>query len=127
MIGELGPLEAEVMDHAWKHNGPITVRDVVDSIGARQGLAYTTIMTVMERLADKGFMQRRKVGRAYSYHPKLSREEYSARLLRSVFAASKDRRSVLLGFVKSVNKNDLEELERLVRQAQRQAKSRRRP
>lgn len=124
--GELGPLEAEIMDHAWKRAGPLTVREVVDSVGARHGLAYTTVMTVMERLSSKGFLLRRKVGRAYLYEPRLSRDDYSAALVRSVLAASGDRRSVLLGFVRSVKEEDLKELERLIRKAQREKGSERR-
>ena len=125
--GELGPLEAEIMDHAWKRSGPVTVREVVDSVGARHRLAYTTVMTVMERLSNKGFLIRRKVGRAYSYEPRLSRDDYSAGLVRSVLAASRDRRSVLVGFVRSVKEDDLKELERLVKQAQREGRRRRSP
>ncbi|HEX6580514.1 MAG TPA: BlaI/MecI/CopY family transcriptional regulator [Actinomycetota bacterium] len=126
LIGELGPLEAEIMDHAWKRGDPVTVREVVDSVGVRNGLAYTTVMTVMERLSTKGFLVRRKVGRAYSYKTRVSRDDYSAALVRSVLAASKDRRSVLLGFVRSVKEDDLKELERLVKQAQREGRSGRR-
>jgi predicted transcriptional regulator len=114
------------MDYAWSRGGSVTVRQVAASIRSRQPLAYTTVMTVMERLARKGFLDRRKVGRAYSYQPRISRDDYSAVLVRSVLAASKDRRSVLLGFVKSIKPDDLDELERLVRQAQRDTKSRRR-
>lgn len=119
LIGELGPLEAEIMDLAWRRGAPLTVRDAVDSVGARHRLAYTTVMTVMQRLSKKGFLVRMKAGRAYAYEPRLSREDYSAGLVRSVLAASKDRTSVLLGFVRSVPERDLKELERLVKQAQR--------
>ena len=126
LVGELGPLEAEIMDHAWTRDEPVTVREVVDSVGVRHDLAYTTVMTVMERLSTKGFLVRRKVGRAYSYKARLSRDDYSAALVRSVLAASKDRRSVLLGFVRSVKEDDLKELERLVKQAQREGRSGRR-
>ena len=76
LIGELGPLEAEIMDHAWTRDEPVTVREVVDSVGVRHDLAYTTVMTVMERLSTKGFLVRRKVGRAYSYKTRLSRDDY---------------------------------------------------
>ena len=126
LIGELGPLEAEVMDHVWTRGDPVTVREMVDSVGVRNNLAYTTVMTVMERLSTKGFLVRRKVGRAYSYRARLSRDDYSTALVRSVLAASRDRRSVLLGFVRSVKEDDLKELERLVKQAQREGRSGRR-
>jgi predicted transcriptional regulator len=126
LLGELGPLEAEIMGYAWKRGGPVRVREVVDTVGTRHDLAYTTVMTVMERLAKKGFLARRKVGRAYAYEARLSRDDYSARLVRSVIAAAGDRRSVLLGFVRSVREDDLNELERLVRQARRERRNRRR-
>ena len=126
LIGELGPLEAEIMDHVWTQGDPVTVREMFDSVGVRNNLAYTTVMTVMERLSTKGFLVGGKVGRAYSYKARLSRDDYSAALVRSVLAASKDRRSVLLGFVRSVKEDDLKELERLVKQAQREGRSGRR-
>ncbi len=126
LTGELGPLEARIMEHAWRRGGSVTVREMVDAVGSRKHLAYTTVMTVMERLATKGFLGRRKIGRAYTYEPRISRDDYSAALVRSVLAASKDRRSVLLGFVRSMKEDDLEELERLVRGAQRERKSGRR-
>jgi predicted transcriptional regulator len=118
-FGELGPLEQIVMDHLWRAEAPVTVRDVFERVGKRRRLAYTTVMTVMNRLWRKGLLRRDKAGRAFAYQASTSREEYETRLVRRVLAEARDRRSVLLGFVRAVDEEDLAELERLVRQAQR--------
>jgi predicted transcriptional regulator len=67
----LGPLEAEVMRGIWAAGGPATVRDVLGPVNRkrREPLAYTTVMTVMSRLVDKGILRRRKEGRGYLYEP----------------------------------------------------------
>lgn len=65
----LGPLESEVMEIVWSAGAPVGVRRVVDQLNEsrRQHLAYTTVMTVMSRLADKGMLSRRREGRGYVY------------------------------------------------------------
>jgi predicted transcriptional regulator len=65
----LGPLESEVMHAVWRAVGPISVREVVDELndGRGQQLAYTTVMTVMSRLAEKDMLKRRHEGRGYVY------------------------------------------------------------
>ena len=65
----LGPLETEVMRALWASPSPVSVRDVLERLndGRRQPLAYTTVMTVMSRLADKGILHREMDGRGYVY------------------------------------------------------------
>jgi predicted transcriptional regulator len=65
----LGPLEREVMERLWAAGGPMNVRQVLDAINERRErpLAYTTVMTVMSRLADKGALKRQAAGRGYVY------------------------------------------------------------
>jgi predicted transcriptional regulator len=67
--GGFGPLEGEVMEVVWGAAGPVAVREVVDALndGRREPLAYTTVMTVMSRLAEKHRLTRRKEGRGYLY------------------------------------------------------------
>jgi len=67
----LGPLEAEVMAVLWRAEAPLTVREVVaDLNGGREApLAYTTVMTVMTRLARKRVLARSRRGRQYVYAP----------------------------------------------------------
>jgi predicted transcriptional regulator len=65
----LGPLEAQVMTVVWRAGGPMTVRDVLNKLNKdpRPNLAYTTVMTVMSRLAEKEVLRRRAEGRGYVY------------------------------------------------------------
>jgi predicted transcriptional regulator len=122
---ELGPLERAIMDHIWEQVRPVTVRELLDGVGARRDLAYTTIMTVTDRLWRKGLLSRKKTGRAFAYAARMTREDYSAGLAKRVLSAVNDRQSILLGFVRSVDERDLVELERLVKKAQHERRSRR--
>lgn len=65
----LGPLEAEIMEAVWRDEEPVAVRAVVDQLNSArtEPLAYTTVMTVMTRLAKKNVLRRRKAGRGYVY------------------------------------------------------------
>src|SRR6266536_2840020 len=67
----LGPLEAEVMAVLWQADGPVSVREVVDRLnsGRAAALAYTTVMTVLSRLAGKGILVRKQQGRGFVYTP----------------------------------------------------------
>ena len=67
----LGPLEAEVMQVLWPAGEPLSVRAVMDEMnrGRETPLAYTTVMTVMARLAEKEILTRQLHGRGYLYEP----------------------------------------------------------
>ena len=67
----LGPLEAEVMQVMWATDGRMSVRAVLDRLndGRDPALAYTTVMTVMARLAEKDILRRQLDGRGYVYEP----------------------------------------------------------
>jgi predicted transcriptional regulator len=67
----LGPLEAEVMQVLWSAGMPMDVRAVLDAMNERRStpLAYTTVMTVMARLAEKEILTRRRQGRGFVYEP----------------------------------------------------------
>ncbi|HLQ56897.1 MAG TPA: BlaI/MecI/CopY family transcriptional regulator [Streptosporangiaceae bacterium] len=69
--GTLGPLEAEVMAVAWRSDAPLSVRRTAEILNARRDppLAYTTVMTVMSRLARKGILARSRAGRSFVYMP----------------------------------------------------------
>ncbi len=75
--------------------GEATVREIRDRLAERRARAYTTIMTIMDRLARKGIVERRKAGRKYVYSPRLSAEEARAHALKQVlenfFGGSKER------------------------------------
>jgi predicted transcriptional regulator len=67
----LGPLEADAMEVLWTSATPMSVRDVLAKLNERgsEPLAYTTVMTVLTRLADKGILARVRDGRGYVYEP----------------------------------------------------------
>jgi predicted transcriptional regulator len=71
---DLAPLELDCMNTLWPI-GEGTVREIRDQLAPRLPRAYTTIMTIMDRLARKGIVERRKSGRAYIYRPTLSLED----------------------------------------------------
>jgi len=73
-ILDLAPLELECLSVLWPL-GEGTVRDIHRALAASRPRAYTTVMTIMDRLEQKGIVARRKVGRAFLYLPKLSAEE----------------------------------------------------
>jgi predicted transcriptional regulator len=70
----LGPLEAEVMAVLWQADAPLSVRDVVERLNAGRAapLAYTTVMTVLSRLAGKGILVREQQGRGFVYTPAMA-------------------------------------------------------
>lgn len=74
--------------------GEGTVREIRDRLAVRRPRAYTTIMTIMDRLARKGVVERRKSGRAYTYRPNLTADEARSQALAQVienfFAGSKE-------------------------------------
>ncbi|MGD0962874.1 MAG: BlaI/MecI/CopY family transcriptional regulator [Candidatus Acidiferrales bacterium] len=90
---DLAPLELECLNTLWPM-GEGTVREIRNRLAERLPRAYTTIMTIMDRLARKGIVERRKTGRAYVYRANLSAEEARAQALGQVvdkfFGGSKD-------------------------------------
>jgi BlaI family transcriptional regulator, penicillinase repressor len=73
-ILDLAPFELDCMNALWPL-GEATVKQVRESLMARRPRAYTTIMTILDRLAQKGIVARRKVGRAYLYRASLLASE----------------------------------------------------
>lgn len=80
---DLAPLELDCMNTLWPI-GEGTVRDIRDRLAERRPRAYTTIMTIMDRLTRKGIVERRKSGRAYIYRPHLTMEEARTQALSQV-------------------------------------------
>lgn len=92
------------MERLWAAGRPMLVREVVD--GLQRPLAYTTVMTVMDNLHRKGWLTRRREGRAWRYEPALSRESYTAQLMNDVLATSTDRAGALTRFVEEIEPDD---------------------
>jgi predicted transcriptional regulator len=118
--GVIGPLEQRVLDALWTRGTPGSVRDLTPDF---PDIAYTTLMTTLDRLHRKGLLDRTKAGRAFRYLPRLSRAEFestrAADALRHAIAEDGAAiRPLLSYFVQAVGDRDrdlLDELELLVR------------
>jgi predicted transcriptional regulator len=110
----LGPLESEIMDVVWDHN-QVTVRDVHGALEAKRPIAYTTVMTTLGRLADKGVLQRIEDQPAHRYRALISREQYASSTVKSVvdWLVSHFPDPTVAYFVDRVEKEDEEVIERL--------------
>ena len=70
----LGSLESQIMARLWETSQDLSVRDVCDALGPHHN--YKTVMTVLNRLVEKGLLERRLDGRAFWYHPRMSRPQF---------------------------------------------------
>ncbi|MBK5224960.1 MAG: BlaI/MecI/CopY family transcriptional regulator [Thermoleophilia bacterium] len=121
----LGDLEADIMELLWQKS-PASVRDVHESLAQTRPIAYTTAMTVMSRLAEKGILKREQHGRAYLYAPTQSREEFCSETISTVMRGLLGGfgEPVLSNFVETVGAEDagkLDELLRLIEQKKGEA------
>jgi predicted transcriptional regulator len=82
-ILDLAPLELDCMNALWP-SGEATVREIQQALRATRPRAYTTIMTILDRLAQKGVVERRKAGRAWVYRANLSTDEARAQAVSQV-------------------------------------------
>jgi predicted transcriptional regulator len=116
----LGPLEVAVLEILWAR-GESNVHHVVDRLG--RPLAYTTVMTTMDRLFKKGVLNRRKFDRAFLYAPRLSRSEWEHKragdFVAGFLSEAKPSRDLLIScLVEAVGQYDerlLDELEKKIR------------
>jgi BlaI family transcriptional regulator, penicillinase repressor len=119
----LGDLERDVMAIVWNH-GEISVRDACEKLGST--VAYTTVMTTMDRLFKKRLLGRRKVGRAFVYRAAATEQELegavATELMQSLLQGRGEALPVLSSLVDAVSERDralLDELERLIREKRR--------
>jgi predicted transcriptional regulator len=124
-LARLGPLEARVVEIVWRRGGPVSVRDVQPDLG---GLAYTTVMTTLDRLYKKGLLRRHKEGRAFLYSTRVTPRELQQTLAQRLVgwllgATRESARPLLSGLVDTLGEADgalLEELERMIRERREQ-------
>ena len=117
----LGMLEREVMSVVWRQ-GEVSVREACERLGS--AVAYTTVMTTMDRLFKKGLLVRRKVGRAFVYNATATRDELEGAVATELVQSLLQRHSgeplpILSSLVDAVSDRDralLDELERLIRE-----------
>ena len=105
-IRQLGELEAAVMDRVWKRARPVVVRDILEDLSPERPLAYTTVMTVMDKLHRKGWLRRESRGRAYVYEAVASRESHTARLMRDAWATSDNQAAAFVHFLEQLSEEE---------------------
>ena len=109
-MNRLGDLERKVMDVLWDTaEAPLTGREVADQLPDR---AYTTVLTILDRLRRKGLVTRTTVGRAHRFAASDTRESYMAELMLDAMGDSNDRGAVLVRFAESVSSDEAQVLRR---------------
>ena len=111
----LGDLERAVMDHLWSMTDPQTVRQVHEALSRRRDLAYTTVMTVLQRLAKKNLVSQIRDDRAHRYAPVHGRDELVAGLMVDALSQAEDsggRQAALVHFVERVGADEAAALRR---------------
>jgi predicted transcriptional regulator len=86
------------MTRVWKWNRPVTVREVLEDLRQERSIAYTTVMTVLDNLHQKGWVRREAEGRAYRYEAVSTRAAYSAALMNDAWSQSDNAAAALVAF-----------------------------
>lgn len=122
-VEQLGALESELMERLWQR-GETSVRDLHVELSSR--LAYTTIMTTLDRLYKKGLLDRWLAGRAFVYRTRIGKRDYNHQLTQHLIGIavqeSGSREAVLSSFVDYVSESDrklLDDLDELIRAKKR--------
>lgn len=110
----MGELESAVMDVLWNGGGWSTPGEVHEVLAKNRPLAYTTVMTILVRLWQKGRVERERDGRAFAYRPLQTREEYAASRMSEVLVSVADRPKALTYFLQSLKPADRAQLRRLL-------------
>ncbi|MFQ5605695.1 MAG: BlaI/MecI/CopY family transcriptional regulator [bacterium] len=120
----LGDLEADIMEIAWR-KPEITVRQVTELLQSQRDIAYTTVMTVMSRLAEKGLLKKIKHGTAHIYQPTSSKEEFTRSTLKKVIneLLADFSAPAISQFLDSVEEADPEKMEELARLIEKKRKN----
>lgn len=112
-----GGLETAILDVLASANAPMTTADVREALG--ESLAYTTVLTVLSRLAEKGQVGRERRGRAHVYSAVTSQSEVTAARMHKLLDADDDRAAVLARFVGELSEADEEMLLAMLRMTRR--------
>ncbi|MFE7411681.1 BlaI/MecI/CopY family transcriptional regulator [Streptomyces laurentii] len=119
MPRQLGELEDAVMTRVWQWNRAVTVREVLEDLQRERSIAYTTVMTVLDNLHQKGWVRREVEGRAYRYTAVSTRAAYSAALMNEAWAQSDNPAAALVAFFGMMSPDQREALDDAVRIVQR--------
>jgi predicted transcriptional regulator len=111
----LGELEDAVMTRVWKWNRPVTVREVLEDLQQERSIAYTTVMTVLDNLHQKGWVRREAEGRAYRYEAVSTRAAYAAALMNEAWSQSDNPAAALVAFFGMMSEEQRQALRDAVR------------
>lgn len=113
----LGELESEIMEIIWCQKDSISVKDVTEIIIKKRQIAYTTVMTIMTRLVDKGVLIRHLSGLSYLYKPKITKELFIAKAVHGIFSQTVSAlgEEVLTHFIKEIQKIDPKKRQELLK------------
>lgn len=114
----MGELEDAVMTRVWKWNRPVTVREVLEDLQQERSIAYTTVMTVLDNLHQKGWVRREAEGRAYRYEAVSTRAAYAAALMNDAWSQSDNPAAALVAFFGMMSEEQRTALRDAVRIAQ---------
>ncbi|OKK18527.1 CopY family transcriptional repressor [Streptomyces sp. CB00455] len=103
------------MTRVWQWNRPVTVREVLEDLQQERSIAYTTVMTVMDNLHQKGWVRREAEGRAYRYTAVSTRAAYSAALMNEAWSTSDNPAAALVAFFGMMSAEQREALRDAVR------------
>ena len=117
-----GELEADVLAALWASPEPMVPAEVQAAVGG--DLAYTTVMTILVRLHDKGVIQREKLGRAYAYRPVVEETTVVADQVRRLLDRGNDRTAVLQGLIDGLDPADAQVLGDMLAAAGRKRRNR---
>lgn len=115
-----GDLQLQVMDALWRL-GTGTVEQVREALPGRYRGAYTTVQTVLNRLAERGLLERRRRSNVIVYRPRLSEAEYLSRSIEQTLsgASATARQTALAELLGGLGEEDLSEVRRLAAEAER--------
>ncbi|MFI0715543.1 BlaI/MecI/CopY family transcriptional regulator [Streptomyces inhibens] len=106
------------MTRVWEWNRPVTVREVLEDLQKERSIAYTTVMTVLDNLHQKGWVRREAEGRAYRYEAVSTRAAYAAALMNEAWSASDNPAAALVAFFGMMSPEQRQALRDAVRMVQ---------
>ena len=128
VLSALGKLERAVLEEVWQRD-ETSVRDVFRKFN--ESVAYTTLMTTLDRLYKKGLLNRRKDGRAFVYSPRVTKEELeqgiTVDVIEEIISSATEMQPILSYIVDTVSERDrelLDDLEKLVQEKRRELENR---
>lgn len=110
----MGALESAVLDQVWAEPSGLTPRQALERLDGE--LAYTTVMTILNRLWTKGLLERERDGRAFRYTPVFSESELVATRMTNALEVARDRQATLSRFIKELSDADEALLRSLLRE-----------